>query len=257
MKLIIPCLLFSLWISSCNDSDKTDQNNTSSKTDQKDQKDKASNPSKIDDMTEQTSTPLKDQLDEKRANFEARATDEKKRIYSEGLDAVEQSGILDKAKNIGDKAPNFNLKNAKGEMVSLNDYLSKGPVVLTWYRGGWCPYCNITKAQGANLLALTPEIPDKSISTQEKNNLEFEVLSDVGNKVGETYNIIFKLTEEVATSYQTGFDLHGYNGDESNELPLAATYVIDTSGTIKYAFLDVDYRNRAEPLDILTALKAL
>jgi len=149
--------------------------------------------------------------------------------------------------------------------VQLNDYLKKGPVVLTWYRGGWCPYCNMTlhylqeqlpnfQLKGASLLALTPEIPDQSMSTIEKHQLQFEVLSDVGNKVAKQYGIVFKLTDAVADSYQKAFDLHAFNGDESDELPLAATYVIDQNGQIVYTFLDADYRNRAEAKDILAAL---
>ncbi len=213
-------------------------------------------------------TTLQSLLDEKKADFEAKADAEKKKIYAEGIAAVQNSGVIEKAKNVGDKAPDFVLNNATGEKVALADYLKKGPVVLTWYRGGWCPYCNITlhylqeelpniKAAGANLLALTPELPDKSLSTKEKNKLEFEVLSDVGNKVGKTFGVVYSLTPEVAASYQKGFDLHGYNGDASDELPLAATYIIDQQGIIQYAFLDAEYRNRAEPSAILAALQAL
>ncbi|MDW5290676.1 peroxiredoxin-like family protein [Formosa sp. PL04] len=207
-------------------------------------------------------------LDAKKDDFNTEAPEDKKKDYAEGLKAVEESGIIKNAKHIGDKAPNFTLKNAVGKDVSLNEYLKKGPVVLTWYRGGWCPYCNLTlhrlqqelsnfQAEGANLLALTPELPDKSMDTTEKNELKFEVLSDVGNIVGQDYGIIYKLTEAVADRYQKGFDLHGSNGDESDKLPLAATYVINPDGKITYAFLDVDYRKRAEPADIITALKAL
>ena len=95
------------------------------------------------------------------------------------------------------------------------------------------------------------------MSTTEKNELEFSVLSDVGNTVARKYGVVFKLTDAVAARYQKGFDLHAYNGDESDELPLAATYVIDTDGMIRYAFLDVDYRNRAEPNDIIAVLEGL
>ncbi|WP_252737054.1 peroxiredoxin-like family protein [Reichenbachiella agariperforans] len=211
---------------------------------------------------------LQETLDAKKADFNAKASDEKKKIYAEGIAAVSESGVLQNAKNVGDQAPDFTLKNALGDEVSLGDYLQKGPVVLTWYRGGWCPYCNLTlnslqselpkfQAEGANLLALTPELPDKSISTKEKNELEFEVLSDISNTIGKEYGIVYQLTDEVADSYQKGFDLHGYNGDESDELPLAATYVIDTDGKITYAFLDAEYRNRAEPSEIIAALQAL
>jgi peroxiredoxin len=141
-------------------------------------------------------------------------------------------------------------------------------VILTWYRGGWCPYCNITlhylqeylpqfQAAGANLLALTPELPDSSLNTSEKHSLKFAVLSDLHNGVAKEYGIVFTLIEEVATAYQNGFGLHEYNGDESNELPLSATYIIDQDGIVRWAFLDKDYRNRAEPADILVALKGL
>ncbi|MGY0391525.1 redoxin domain-containing protein [Bizionia sp. KMM 8389] len=210
---------------------------------------------------------LKSQLDAKKANFEVKADAHKKEVYAAGFESVSNSGVLDQAKKVNEQAPNFSLKNATGNTVSLAEYLEKGPVVLTWYRGGWCPYCNLTlsalqaelpnfKAEGANLLALTPELPDKSISTAEKNNLEFEVLSDVGNKVAEEYGIVFKLTEDVATIYNNSFDMNAYNGDDSNQLPLAATYVINQNGKIIYAFVDADYRNRAEPSEITAFLKA-
>lgn len=195
-------------------------------------------------------------------------TDEKKKIYADGISSVAQSGVLNKALNIGDKAPNFSLKNAFNESVVLYDELKKGPVILTWYRGGWCPYCNITlhalqeilpeiKAENAKLIALTPELADNSLSTSEKNNLEFDVLSDVHNKIGKEFGVVYSLTDEVAASYSAGFDLNNYNGETSNELPLAATYVIDTNGIIQFAFLDADYTVRAEPSDILAALKNL
>ena len=136
---------------------------------------------------------------------------------------------------------------------------------MTFYRGGWCPYCNLTlarlqkelpkfKAAGATLIALSPERPDSSLTTADKNELEFEILSDAGNGVARAYGVVFTLTNDVARSYQEGFGLHEYNGDASNELPLAATYVIGTDGVITYAFLHADYRERAEPRDILAAL---
>ncbi|NRS93837.1 peroxiredoxin [Chryseobacterium sp. 16F] len=113
------------------------------------------------------------------------------------------------------------------------------------------------KSQNATLIALTPELPDNSLSTSEKNQLEFDVLSDVHNTIGKEFGVVYSLTEEVAASYNAGFDLNKFNGDTSNELPLAATYVIDTNGVIQYAFLDADYTVRAEPQAILAALKNL
>ena len=196
-------------------------------------------------------------LDEVRQASASKFTDEKKKIYADGISSVANSGVLDSALKVGDKAHNFTLKNALNESVTLYNELKNGPVVLTWYRGGWCPYCNITlhalqeklpefKKEGATLLALTPELPDNSLSTSEKNNLEFTVLSDLENTIGK-----------VATIYNAGFGLNKVNGDISNTLPLAATYVIDTNGIITYAFLDADYTQRAEPSEILSALKQL
>ncbi len=207
-------------------------------------------------------------LDAKKADFNSKAPEEKKQLYAEGIEAVEKSGILQNAKKEGDQAIDFTLTNATGKAIKLSTYLEQGPVVLTWYRGGWCPYCNLTMRRlqqelpnfteaGATLLALTPELPDRSLSTAEKHELQFEVLSDVGHAVAKSYGIVFELTPEVAKIYQNAFDLHGYNGDESNELPLAATYVIDQSGKIRYAFLDAEYRNRAEPTAILQVLNNL
>ena len=211
---------------------------------------------------------LKVLLDAKSQEGTAKFTEEKKQIYADGITSVANSGVLDAALKIGDKAPNFTLKNALNEPVSLYNKLENGPVVLTWYRGGWCPYCNITlhalqeilpdfKNEDATLLALTPELPDNSLSTSEKNNLEFSVLSDVGNVIGKDYGVVYALTADVASIYNAGFGLNEKNGDTSNELPLAATYVIDKNGIIQYAFLDADYRKRAEPTDILNVLSEL
>jgi peroxiredoxin len=248
MKIFIPFFLIAILITSC-------QNPPTE--------------NKMKEPIADTQTPtLQSELDAKKAAWAAKASDEKKALYADGIKAVVETGILKTAKQKGDVAPDFTLENALGEEVRLSDILKEGPVVLTWYRGGWCPYCNMTlhrlqeelpnfKAAGATLLALTPELPDKSLSTSEKHSLEFEVLSDVGNKTAREYGIVFKLIDELADSYQSGFDLHGYNGDSSDELPLAATYVIDKNGVIQYAFLDAEYRNRAEPAEILAALEAL
>ncbi|MDF7809131.1 peroxiredoxin-like family protein [Pontiellaceae bacterium B12219] len=219
------------------------------------------------DMTaENTDSSLKAQLDARKTAFGTKASDSVKKTYAEGIQAVVDSGVVQHAKQVGDKAPDFELTNASGETVKLSDVLKDGPVVLTWYRGGWCPYCNLAlramqkelpnfEAAGATLIALTPEVPDQSMSTAEKDELEFEVLSDLNNTVAQEYGIVYTLTDGVATIYEDKFELSAYNGNDLNQLPLAATYVINEDGIITYAFLDADYRNRAEPSDITAALQ--
>lgn len=248
---ILVVIIFSCLMVSCKDEKQKEQ--------------KVDNTNEVE-MKKEDQASLKSKLDERKTDFELKADETKKRAYKVGIEAVENSRIVSTAKQVGDIAPGFTLNNALGEPVTLAEYLGKGKVVLTWYRGNWCPYCNLTlhelqeelsnfKAQGANLIALTPELPDESISTSEKHKLEFEVLSDVGNKVAKEYGIVFQLTDEVAGMYNQSFELNAHNGDESNELPLAATYIINEKGEIVYAFLDADYRNRAEPSELTEFLK--
>ena len=212
--------------------------------------------------------PLARELHDRREGFAERAPRDLQALYSDGIQAVVDAGVVDGAKKMGDQAPGFTLRNQTGEEVSLSDLLERGPVVLLWYRGGWCPYCNLTlrayqerldtiDALGATLVALTPELPDKSQATAEKEALRFEVLSDVGNNVAREYGVVFQLTEGVQANYEENFGLSSFNGEASGELPLAATYVIDSRGTIRWAFLDADYRNRAEPTDVIAALERL
>lgn len=221
-----------------------------------------------EEIVNEKDSSLASLLDEKKQRFLQTADSAKISDYDAGLKSVEETGILGKALNVGDTVIDFNLPDQNGKTVSLSELLENGPVVLTWYRGGWCPYCNMTlaflqeklpefEAANGQLVAVSPELPDSSLSTIEKNELSFTVLSDVGNVVARQYGVVFKLTDAVAQRYQNGFNLHAYNGDESDELPLAATYVIDIDGIIRYAFLDVDYRNRAEPKDILEVLNDL
>lgn len=165
----------------------------------------------------------------------------------------------------GDKAPDFTLKDQTGKEVRLYDALKNGPVVLTWYRGGWCPYCNLAmkglsdkvneiNELGATLLALTPEIPDKSMTTIEKNELKFSVLSDLDNQVARKYDIVFKLEEKTAKRYEEGFGLSQYNGNTNAELPIPVTYIIDQKGIIRYAYVNPDYKHRANPDEVLVKL---
>ena len=213
-------------------------------------------------------TKLQEVLSAKQAAWETNASAIQKEMAAESIEAIITTHFKEKAINVGDKVIDFRLKNAMGECTNLQDTLDKGPVILTWYRGGWCPYCNLTlqflqnnlsefEKFGANLVALTPELPDKSLSTTEKHDLQFEVLSDVGNKVAKLYGLVYKLTNALAEVYKNGIGLQNYNGDDSSELPITATYVIDTNGIVQYAFLEADYRKRADLSEIIKVLEKL
>ncbi len=211
---------------------------------------------------------LQKALDTYKGEFLKKASDVMVKTFDEGVQDLADSGITEQARKVGDQAPDFTLPNAQKKEVNLYDYLKEGPVVLTWYRGGWCPYCNIQlrflqsylpkfKEQGANLIAISPETPDHSLSTQEKNELEFEVLSDTDNQTGREYGLVYKLQEAVLEQFKGRIDVAAHNGNDDNELPLAATYVIDPQGIIRYAYVDYDYRRRAEPEAILKVLKEI
>lgn len=175
--------------------------------------------------------------------------------------------VRDNALQVGQKVANFSLANHRGDTVALTDLLAKGPVIISFYRGGWCPYCNLElkalndylpkfKAHNAQLVAVSPQLPDESLSTAQKNELEFDVLSDVSNTVANQFGLLFTLDERIQTLY-TGFgiDFESYYGDKSFKLPLPATYVINQDGIITYAFISEDYTLRAEPEAVLNALQ--
>jgi peroxiredoxin len=212
--------------------------------------------------------PVKKELEAFQKEIATKAPPERLKAYEEGIESVKKSGVLDKALKVGDKAPDFELPNASGKTVKLSALLEKGPVIVTWYRGAWCPYCNIAlkgfqnvlpeiKAEGASLVAVSPQTPDNSLSTIEKDGLGFEVLSDKGNKTAHAFGVAYKVPAVVADQMKGRLDLSKFNGDSSNKLPLGATYVVDKKGIIRYAFVDADYRKRAEPSAVVAALKGL
>ena len=179
------------------------------------------------------------------------------------------SGLVESALGVGDDAPAFSLPDANGTTVTLGDHLARGPVVVAFYRGGWCPYCNVElralqaaletiTESGGSLIAISPQTPDASLTTAEKDGLTFDVLSDVGNVVARSFGLVFTIADDLRPMYGAdALDLASYNGDDSYELPIPATYVIDRAGTIQWASVDADYTHRAEPSDVAAAIRAL
>jgi peroxiredoxin len=212
---------------------------------------------------------LQQELEQFRTEFMGKVPAEIREAMTKADLALAASGIKEQARKANDAAPLFTLNDARGRAVALSDLLQRGPVVVSFYRGGWCPYCNLElralqmvlpqiQALGASLVAISPQTPDQSLSTAEKNALAFPVLSDTGSKVAKAFGIAFDLAEELRPIY-TRFNhaLPDVNGDDSWVLPIPATYVIDSDGRIALAFVDSDYRVRLEPAQVLSALTSL
>ena len=170
----------------------------------------------------------------------------------------------------GDIAPDFILPNVDGRSIRLYTELERGPVVLVFYRGGWCPYCNIHlrgfqksladfKVAGAQVMAISPQVPDQSLSTQEQDKLAFLVLSDVGLNTARAFGIAFELPKALLDLY-ADFDvsLENTNGAEgAKELPMPATFVIRADRTIAFAQVEADFTRRSEPLEVLKLVREL
>ncbi|WP_372757421.1 peroxiredoxin-like family protein [Mariniflexile sp.] len=212
---------------------------------------------------------LKEQTDAKIAEGRKANPD-----FMKGVDA-----IISKAKSfqqgedaikIGEKAPEIELPNPKGELVSLSSLLQKGPAVITFYRGSWCPYCNLQlralqaklpeiKALGANLIAISPEVPDGSLTENEISKMEFIVLSDQDAKVASQYGVAWEVPEFLLEHMRADrkLDLEKINNGNKNILPIPATFFLGPDGIVKWTYVNVDYRARSEPDDVINALKNL
>jgi len=210
---------------------------------------------------------LHDQIAKLKRDMAGQIPSEVQQIMQQAAKVLECSGMADNSLKAGDTVPDFTLPDAKGSDVRFADILARGPVVLSFYRGGWCPYCNLElqalqqalpqiRELGVQLIAVSPELPDQSLSTAEKHALAFTVLSDQGNRVAKDFGIVFTLPEVLRPIYvQFGIDLPAWNGDDSFELPMPATYVIGRNGIILDGFVNTDYTQRMEPEQILDILR--
>lgn len=169
----------------------------------------------------------------------------------------------------GLQAPEFALPNHLGRTVSLYETLARGPVVLLFYRGGWCPYCCAQLramqlvlprliAAGGHLIAVSPELPDHSLSLAERNALDFDILSDAGAAVARGYGLVYRVPDAMRDFYRDrGLDLsrrHGRPADEPWSLPIPATYVLSPAGVVRFASIDADFTQRPEPQAIVDLL---
>lgn len=213
-------------------------------------------------------TSLTETLEARRRKSVAAKDDATNAAMADDVAAVTASGLADRALGVGASFPSFTLSDATGGKVSLDELLADGPVVISFYRGGWCPYCNLelaalqariedVRAAGGQLVAISPQTPDASLSTNEKHDLGFPVLSDVGNVVAGEVGLVHRLTPAVKELYDGyGFETDVLNDGHGDEFPLPATFVLDADGEVTWRFVDADYIRRAEPDDIIAALEA-
>lgn len=208
---------------------------------------------------------LKEDLDAFKREFLNKFPKDKAEIMVRADADLAARNVVKNALKAEDKAPDFTLPAACGRAVSLYETLQQGPVIVIFYRGGWCPYCNLElrayerllpeiREAGVRLLAISPQKPDESLSTQEKNALAYPVLSDVNNEAARAFGILFDLPDYLATLYaELGHDLPSINGAGSWTLPVPATFVIAQDGTLLKAHVEIDYRTRLEPKEALQA----
>ena len=206
---------------------------------------------------------LNAQLDSLTAKLRAMVPAERLAVVDRFAEDLAKSGLAGRALKAGDQAPAFELADGDGMLWCSEDLLRGGPLVIVFYRGRWCAYCNAQlsalqeihpklAAAGASLVAISPQTQKHSYMTRDMHKLRFPVLSDAGNQVARKFGLVYRLSPEMQAMYESIMTkLPGYNGDQSWELPLAATYVVQQDGKILWARVDADWRKRPEPEEIL------
>ncbi len=216
-----------------------------------------------------TDIPLQEQIDRFVALGAEYVPEEMAKQVNSHIEQLIKSSAAEFALKEDEQAPDFTLPDALGQPVTLSQLLTQGPVIIIFYRGQWCPYCNLElrayqkalpqfQELGATLVAISPQTPDHSLSTMEKQGLAFAVLSDRSNQVAREYGLVFKLDEAArALHAQLGADLPAYNGDDSWELPMTGTFLVDQSRRVRLASVDPNFFHRLDPSFVIVRLKEL
>jgi peroxiredoxin len=216
------------------------------------------------------SVSIREQSDELKAAAAAHLPADVAAVFDENARQMGLQGIPSAAIKVGDKMDSFTLRNAIGKPVTLDELVAAGPVVIVFYRGGWCPYCNLAlrtyqqhllprlKDLDATLVAISPQTHDQSLSTAQKAALEFEVLSDPGSRVAERIGIAFDQPSSVlAAQRHLGLDVAAVNDEASTTLPMPTVVIFDTDRIARFVDVQPDYTARTEVAEILDALAAM
>lgn len=213
---------------------------------------------------------LQARLDAFKADFEGtKVPPEVVAVMHRATADLAASGQVQRALGVGAKLPAFTLSDSEDRAVSSADLLAKGPLVITFYRGVWCPYCNMDlqaieeiaadiRATGASLVAISPQTPANGGKSRAQNKLSFPILSDRNGDVAASLGLRFRLPDDLKAIYSRfGIDLAVVNGDPSWTLPMPARYVIGRDGVVAYAEVNADYTRRPDPSELLPTLRRL
>ncbi|MEM7727929.1 MAG: peroxiredoxin-like family protein [Pseudomonadota bacterium] len=218
---------------------------------------------------------LQDKLDDFRIAFESgeppyNISPDVVALMHRATKELQETGQANRTLKVGDRLPDFDLPDAEGRMVRSSELLKDGPLVISFYRGVWCPYCNMEldalqaalgdiREKGAHLVSISPQTPTNSRKSARQNNVEFPILSDGANTYARQLGLVFRLPEYlIEGAYKKlGAILPTFNGDDSWELPMPARFVADTDGTIAYAEVNPDYTQRPDPSELLDVLDTL
>jgi peroxiredoxin len=217
---------------------------------------------------DRASGSLGEALSQQEKTFSEKMPKDVVELYQSNINDQKKAGITKKALKVGDKVPAFNIM-LNGKSTPISSVYAKGPIVLKFYRGGWCPYCMIElkhydqldadfEQANSQILAFSPDTTEVTTQTVSKNELSFDVFSDKNHEISRKFGLVYKVDQKIVDGLKKGgIDLSVYQGNGNNELAIPATYVVDKTGKIAFSFVDVDYRKRAEPSEVLKVVKAL
>ncbi len=218
--------------------------------------------------SEGASSTLGEALSQKKKTFTQKMPKEVSALYEANIKELKESGLDKQSLKVGDKAPEVQV-NLGGEKHPLSHIYAAGPVVIKFYRGGWCPYCMTElkhyqamfpefKKAGAQILAIAPDTAAEITKTRTTHALSYDVVSDEGHAIAKKFGLVYKLDQKVVDQLKkNGIDLSIYQGNNNNELAIPGTFVVGKDGKIAFAYVDADYRVRAEPAQVLKVVKAL
>ncbi len=211
--------------------------------------------------------PLREILAERKENFQRYVPAETQAIHARVIRELQENRAADEALPVGVKAPDFNLPDQNGKVISAAEFVGKGRVVLSFIRGRWCPFCVAQleamnrilpqiREGDASFLAISPQTVQQSFFMADQHKLQFPLLSDSGNQVARQFGIVYPIPNDQKSIYQRSFtNLSSINGDSSWGLPLPSTFIVDRDGTILFSSVNPDYTERPEPEDILSHLR--